>query len=688
MYISHVAIENFKALQKLDFDLGPTINVIVGANAIGKTTILQAIRLTKAIAAPRSPNEAFQTLISLGAASPHFPQRVFSRNLARDATRPVAVRCTYSLTDAEIAELRRAIASIARNIVAARFGHTFANPANVVQLLGSPAGQLALREETANVEEAITRLETGKKLVLGIRITPETETIVSVEPIAGPLIAHLDQRLPPSVTLFSYFPADRALPMGDINLQLGGQDSQQRLEAHNSQPQLKYQHAKAFLLSSIITDPEGRSRLTREFDTIFKGILKGRIIKGIRANELGLMSILIEETETGRIVELDGLSSGEKNLILTFLTVAMSIETGGVVLFDEPELHLSPIVCKELLSFIMKNYTIPRQLQFIVCTHSPEIVQGAFLDDDCNLLHVKSPTDISVVAKTAMDEFSNALARLGTSVSENLLYEATVSVEGVDDIEFLETAFPDLFRRKKLRERGGRKEVEKVIEEIQALEKTGESVAPIYFIFDHDEQPTNFVSSPAVRVLQWQRRCAENYLIDPTIIADLLKDPNVTRNPINSAGEVRTMMQEIAFRQLDAIAARYVYQSYGYKNASLQKEDLEGPDIEAIATKLSDRLRYARDSLAPSGNAEWRERFVSEVKSRREQLSAEWEGSWTELCDGKRFLVDFYHAAALKHSQSSFRMMIARGMRDRSSELWRSTRDLLSEFLQTRPDYT
>jgi predicted ATP-dependent endonuclease of OLD family len=57
MYIRHVAIKNFRALEDIDCPFGARINVIVGPNGVGKTTILQALRLTKALLAPRTQNE-------------------------------------------------------------------------------------------------------------------------------------------------------------------------------------------------------------------------------------------------------------------------------------------------------------------------------------------------------------------------------------------------------------------------------------------------------------------------------------------------------------------------------------------------------------------------------------------------------------------------------------------------------
>src|SRR4051812_46067710 len=106
MYISNLVIKNFRALDDIQFELAPQINVIVGPNAIGKTTILQAIRLPKALLAPRTQNETQQVMQSLGATSPHFPQQMQFDALARDVRKPVEVRSTYRLSSEEVARLK------------------------------------------------------------------------------------------------------------------------------------------------------------------------------------------------------------------------------------------------------------------------------------------------------------------------------------------------------------------------------------------------------------------------------------------------------------------------------------------------------------------------------------------------------------------------------------------------------
>jgi recombinational DNA repair ATPase RecF len=141
MYIQHVAIKNFRALEDIDCQLGPRINVIVGPNGVGKTTILQALRLTKALLAPRTQSETQQVLISLGAASPHFPQRVFLNSMARDSSRPIEVRATFELSPSEIATLQQSLPALVQGLVSSGLGQAFANPTALISFLQSPAGE-------------------------------------------------------------------------------------------------------------------------------------------------------------------------------------------------------------------------------------------------------------------------------------------------------------------------------------------------------------------------------------------------------------------------------------------------------------------------------------------------------------------------------------------------------------------
>ena len=43
MYLSNIHIENFKGIKNADFDFDRTVNIIIGDNGTGKTSVLEAI---------------------------------------------------------------------------------------------------------------------------------------------------------------------------------------------------------------------------------------------------------------------------------------------------------------------------------------------------------------------------------------------------------------------------------------------------------------------------------------------------------------------------------------------------------------------------------------------------------------------------------------------------------------------
>ena len=618
MYISNFVIKNFRALEDIHCDLSPRMNVFVGPNGMGKTTVLQAIRLAKALIAPRTQNEATQTLIGLGAGSPHFPQRLFHQALFRDLTRHVEIRVTHTISEAEIALIEEKKDIIIQNMVMSQSGQQFMNPAVMIQFLNSPFGLKLKVDCGVEFSNLIDNMKRVKSFVIGLTIESGTGNIIPFDRTAGNVFSHIDQSLPPHLSIFSYFPADRALPIGEVAVQLGAADSQQQVESHNSQPQIKYARLKNMIFNTLVMGEHERESFTKEFATIFDGILKGRCLQGIGINELGLLSVNTLEIESGRITEIDSLSSGEKNLILTFLLIAKSVSSGGIVLFDEPELHLNSAVCRDLLSFMIKEYSVKRNIQFIICTHSPEILTGAFGNENCSLFHVKSATNASKVGRHAVDEYSDALHQLGTSVSETLLYDGALLVEGDDDVEFLQLGFPDLLKRLLIKDRGGRPEVEKTAKRIQKLESKGEKVSPIFIIIDRDDSLTDLKNSQNVRILQWKRRCIDNYLIDLEVIAELLKTSEVAAKTVANEGEVDRLFRELAFEQLDAVATKAVYREAGFLSPSFRTNDFEkDSSLEGMAAAIFARLTAAKESLKALDVGDWAADFLERTKAKK-----------------------------------------------------------------------
>jgi hypothetical protein len=64
----------------------------------------------------------------------------------------------------------------------------------------------------------------------------------------------IERELPPHKTRFSYFPADRAHPLVEAQIQLGSADAQQHSKPTNSQPRLKAQRIKSTIFAYLLGD--------------------------------------------------------------------------------------------------------------------------------------------------------------------------------------------------------------------------------------------------------------------------------------------------------------------------------------------------------------------------------------------------------------------------------------------------
>lgn len=683
MHLKTVKIQNFRSLEDIYVEFETRVNVIVGPNAAGKTTILEAIRLLKAMLAPRVQNEAIQVLQSLGAASPHMPNRIRLSSIARDETKPIVIGCRFWLSDQELNELNSAIGIISTSIVQSQAGQAFAAPDALIGFLSSPNGKKMLDEASTQVSITLEKVKEKRSCYLELTLAPNVAPSSSADATEAQLIAFLERRLPPYKTSFTYFPADRALPAGEQPVQLGGPDAAQQFESYNSQPQIKFNRLKNTIFSAAVIGENllPAEKLNAQFENIFNGILKGRKLIELGVNDIGLLTVRIQETETGRIFDLDGMSSGEKGLILTFLLIARSVVADGMVLLDEPELHLNPAVCKDLLAYLIEQYVKPRNLQVLVCSHSPEILAGAFDSDDCSLYHLISGKTLSKVRPQDEITLGNALHRLGAQESENLLYRGIVFVEGVDDVMLLEVGFTNVLRRYKLKFSTGRKEIEKAIKALQIAENNDVKSEPVYFIFDRDDSPTSLSSSASAKVLQWDRRCLENYLLDLDAMSNLLMDEDVVREPYTNQGDVSKLLREIAFQQLDEAAARRIYAKYNFQGLGLRREDLSNKSIEEISRAALQRIVDVKRQLAGIDEAQWDTQFKAAVRTERHELEAIWETNWLSDCDGKRLLEELTKRVNLKMSLKKFKIRLMREIAINQSPSWKLVEGHLKTLL-------
>ena len=69
---------------------------------------------------------------------------------------------------------------------------------------------------------------------------------------------------------------------------------------------------------------------------------------------------------------IEELSSGEKQIILMLVTVVRRLEEGGIVMIDEPDLHLHVSLVNAFVSHLRKMIS-EKKGQLILASHAPEL---------------------------------------------------------------------------------------------------------------------------------------------------------------------------------------------------------------------------------------------------------------------------------------------------------------------------
>jgi predicted ATPase len=677
MRFTKLRIKNFRALADIEANFAPGCNVIVGPNAVGKTTLLDAIRLAKAILAPRTQNEPNQVLFALGAMSPHAPTLFDASALTNNRDSEIEVRCGIEFDENELALLERPESAIlmATQLMLSRMGRPFAPPTETFGLFSNPQGQAVIQENSQVLQGLVAEIRKGnRKTELAIKINPKTGQVQSPDPEGAIMVAFLDRRLPPMKTTFSYFPADRAIPAQEQPVQIGPGDANNQLESHSSQPQLKYSRLKNTIFNAEVSGKGAEQR--QQFANIFTRVLRGRTLGEVKVSEQAKLSIEVRDDERNRTFSIDAMSSGEKGLILTCLLIAQTMEKGGVVLLDEPELHLNPAVCKDVLNFLAEEYANPQQLQMIICSHSPEILSVAFERGDCELYHLVTGEELAPVRKQDLEEVGQAFKKLGASQNEGLLYRGTVFVEGEDDSEILRAGFKTAFDRYIFRELGGRKNVEMEVQLLQAEEKLGRNPFKTMFILDNDGNPTGLKSSSNVRVLQWDRRCLENYLLDLDVLTDLSKDSNLSKQPITNIAALKKTLKDLAMQQLSEIVFWSRYNEL-FADNPLKQREVHGKSYIELAQLASERAAAMKSRFEANLDESWRAEFVRDCQTKEGALETIWDDKWAVLCDGKRLIRDFHEKVGFKENLVRLKLRIIKGMEAERTELWKETEQKL-----------
>lgn len=257
------------------------------------------------------------------------------------------------------------------------------------------------------------------------------------------------------------------------------------------------------------------------------------------------ISFQLIKTTTGKDIELQNLSSGEKVIIGLIIKLFTSsyyndkLQFPELIVLDEPDAHLHPEMSKLLLDVLNKTFVQELNIRVIMITHSPSTI-ALCPDDSIYQLKNEPVTSLQKIEKNdALELLTNFIPTLSIDYKNH----KQIFVESPTDVYYYQTIFNKLnqkrsypFRLYFISNSYGKGNCNQVIKIVKDIRESGNSTS--FGIIDWDLKNT---SSSFVKVHGLdQRYSLENYLYDPIYLLILLMDLDA-HNIYNELGLDKTI---------------------------------------------------------------------------------------------------------------------------------------------------
>ncbi len=363
MKIQRLKAQNFKSFDQLDLELGD-FNVFIGANASGKSNVLNVLRFLRDIAA-----SGLRNAVSLQG------EVEFLRNVRKQEAVPTEVSVDFSATK-----------SVSQRLDLDLHEESEMRYALALDYQGRQ-DDFALSKDSLKVKEKyfVSEGEYQKVKGGGLEIAHQGGRVEIVSmPEAGPDYAPPDYYLPSSLSskeallsksqfkVFYQHSGERGFEdvvIYDFDTRLirkaAPVTSKADLEEDGSNV--------ALVLKNIVEDEEGRRRFTNLVQYVLP------FVKGVEVERFAGRSLIatLEETHApGTHLPASLLSEGTIKVIA--LLIALYFEDKPVIAFEEPASSLHPRLVSRVVE-MMKEQAGAKQI--FVTTHSPEVIKYAGLEN-------------------------------------------------------------------------------------------------------------------------------------------------------------------------------------------------------------------------------------------------------------------------------------------------------------------
>jgi len=298
-------------------------------------------------------------------------------------------------------------------------------------------------------------------------------------------------------------------------------------------------------------------------------------------------------------IDIDDLSSGEKEALNIFVRFHQLKPKGAVILLDEADVHLHPDLERRYLGALR---LLGQGNQLFLTTHSPEMMIAAGTDSLYTLL--KEPPangGNQLVRVTQSEDLHNVLSELMGSRGIISINQRIVFIEGEDasaDRAIYEAAYPPSKYNVTFVPAGNSAMVRRIAEQVNTLLTASLGFQQYFSIVDGDIERYESDPTEGSRLFHLPVYHVENLLLDENKILDVTHSMMGSQCPYATAQEVGKDLQELVLSDthlkpyvkslLDARIAKLAKDASDavYKHSRLEQHRIEYSEVEEEAKKI------------------------------------------------------------------------------------------------------
>lgn len=447
----------------------------------------------------------------------------------------------------------------------------------------------------------------------------------------GHLLSWYSKSYLDSPGFFDYIDAYRPVPKTQLsNWDASFLSDQRAKDTLSAKGTAKFRNTKSYLAGLVMQDLQHAQASHRAGRGEFKDSLKPiREFFNTFFKPLKFIDVLINESpfqfiiETPRgVIDLDDMSSGEKEVLNTFIRFHQLNPRGAIILFDEADAHLHPDLERRYLQVLRE---IGKGNQLWLTSHSPEMMIAAGSESLYTVL--KEPQTTSgnqFVRVTSSEQLHGALSEVMGSRGLVSFNRRIIFIEGEEssaDREVYEKLYPPGTHQVSFVPSGNSATVRKTAERINDLLSSAIEFQHYYSLVDGDIERAVPAPSPngSSRLFQLPVYHVENFLLVENLLLHALQDMLGSQCPYRSETDVETELKAIV------LSAQHISPyAKAMLDAQLAKEAKKAWDA---VYKTLGQVEQILPSFAGT-----------EVEAQNLMVRAISDGTWRNKCKGREVL--------------------------------------------------